>query len=89
VMNNDTLDLGEREGDQHVGGAVGGTAAAIGCHPTADMQGEGGGSIERCSQSKVPSMVQPRVLLFSPPEFSVRSFSPLYCAVGLQLIVNR
>jgi hypothetical protein len=49
VMNSDTLDLGEREGDQHVGGAVGSTAAAIGCPLRAACKGRGRGSVHRCS----------------------------------------
>jgi hypothetical protein len=42
VMNSDTLDLGEREEDRHVGGAVGGTAAAIGCPYAPHARGGGG-----------------------------------------------
>jgi hypothetical protein len=41
VMNSDTLNLGGREGDRHVEGAVGGTAAAIGCPLRAACKGRG------------------------------------------------
>jgi hypothetical protein len=49
VMNSDTLDLGEREGDRRVGGAVGGTAAAVECPLRAACKGRGRGSVHRCS----------------------------------------
>jgi hypothetical protein len=52
VMNSDTLDLGEREGDRHVGCAVGGTAAAIGCPLQPTCKGRGSGRVDRCGQSK-------------------------------------
>jgi hypothetical protein len=53
VMNSDTLDLGEREEDRHVEGAVGGTAAAIGCSLRPTCKERGCGSVQRCSQSYV------------------------------------
>jgi hypothetical protein len=53
VMNSDTLDLGEREGDRRVGGAVGGTAAAVGCPLHAACKGRGRGSGNRCAQPEV------------------------------------
>jgi hypothetical protein len=48
-MNNDTLYLGGERRDRHVGGAVGGTAAAIGCPLRAACKGRGKGSVHRCS----------------------------------------
>jgi hypothetical protein len=46
-MNSDTLDLGEREGGQHVGSAVGDTAAAVEYpySPHARGEGRGGGCV--------------------------------------------
>jgi hypothetical protein len=48
VMNSDTLDLGEREGNRHVGGAVGGTAAAIECPLRAACKEREKRSVHRC-----------------------------------------
>jgi hypothetical protein len=48
VMNNNTLDLGEREGSRRVGDAVGGNAAAVGCPIQPTCKGREGGSVERC-----------------------------------------
>jgi hypothetical protein len=41
---------GEREGDRHVGDAVGGTAAAIGCPLRAACKGRGIARVYRCAQ---------------------------------------
>jgi hypothetical protein len=51
-MNNDTLDLGEREGGRRVGDAVGGTAAAVGCPLQPACKGRGMASVYRCAQPK-------------------------------------
>jgi hypothetical protein len=50
VMNSDTLHLGEREGGRRVGGAVGGTAAAVGYPLQPVCKGRGMGSVYRCAQ---------------------------------------
>jgi hypothetical protein len=51
VINSDTLDLGgERRGPTRRG-AVGGTAAAIGCPLQPTCKGRGSGSLDRCGQS--------------------------------------
>jgi hypothetical protein len=49
-MNSDTLDLGEREGGRHVGGAVGSTVAAVGCPLQPACKGRGMASVYRCAQ---------------------------------------